>query len=329
MATRPSRIWITWERQRRSIEMAKRLGCELRLFESPSPYLLRAIQLGFRTLMTLARRPRVVFVQNPSIVLAAIVVFMRPLFRYLVVVDRHSNFKLHTAHSKHPQWLLFHALSRYTVRGADLTIVTNERLAGLVQRWGGRAFILPDPLPDLPHAIRRELAEQTVVCVSSFGSDEPIAEVLAAAAEVGGSVRIVITGNPAHLPESLRRSAPENVRFSGFLAEPDFQQLLASCDAIMALTTQPHTLLCAAYEAVALCQPLILSDQEELVAYFTRGCVPTQNDGASIARAVAVALARKDALIEESRLLKAELERSWSKQFAELQDRVASLSEGT
>ena len=327
MATTGSRIWITWERQRRSLELAKRLGCELHLLETGAPYLLRALLLGLKTLRILSRRPGVVYVQNPSILLAALAALMRPALGYVLVVDRHSNFKLHTSRNPWPKWRLFHQLSRYSVPRADLTIVTNQRLAALIQAWGGRPFVLPDPLPELPQARRRDLGEPTVVCVSSFGTDEPIAEVLSAAGIVGEGLRVVITGNPAKLPEEVKRRAPANVRFSGFLAEEEFQELIASCDAIMALTTQPNTLLCAGYEAVALGQPMILSDQEDLVSYFAKGRVATRNDAESIAAAMATAVAEREALRAECRDLAVELERSWSLRFDELQDTVSGLRE--
>lgn len=318
-------IWITWERQRRSLELARRLGCRLHVLLVEAPYLLRAIKLGARTCKLLAARPQVVYVQNPSILLATLAVFLRPMFGYVLVVDRHSNFKQHTLRSRHPQWLVFHALSRYTVKHADLTIVTNTSLAEIVQSWGGKPFVLPDPLPHLEYAERRDLGEPTVVCVSSFGTDEPIGEVLGAARIVGPQVRVVITGNPAKLPAEIRALAPENVRFSGYLAEREFQSLLASCDAIMALTTQPHTLLCAAYEAVSLGQPLIVSDQEDLRSYFYRGAVSTANTAQDIADAIETAISERVRLAIEARALAMELEAAWKGRFANLSSAVEEL----
>ncbi len=323
---RETAIWITWERQRRSLELARRLGCRLHVLIADAPYVVRALRLGATTCRLLAARPRVVYVQNPSILLATLAAWLRPLFGYVLVVDRHSNFKLRSLQSRHPQWRVFHGLSRFTVRRADLTVVTNRRLADLVASWGGRPFVLPDPLPQLPLAERRDLGAPTVVCVSSFGTDEPIAEVLAAARLVDPAVEIVVTGNAAKLPDDVKASAPANVRFSGFLAEADFQSLLASCDAVMALTTQPHTLLCAAYEAVALGQPLILSDQEDLVGYFRRGTVPTANRAPAIAAAIEKAIAERSRLAGESSALAIELESSWSGQFADLRAKVAELA---
>src|SRR5687767_7871064 len=88
-----SAVWVTWERQRRSIEMARALGVPLHMIEGGRNRAWRYVSVISRTLAMLAReRPQVVFAQNPSVVLAVLVCALRPLFGYRVVVDRHSNF---------------------------------------------------------------------------------------------------------------------------------------------------------------------------------------------------------------------------------------------
>ncbi len=320
-------LWVAWERHRRSRELASRLGVELRELLASSPYLLRVAALSARTLaLLLRRRPRLLIVQNPSLVLTALAVAARPALGYALVVDRHSNFKLGRLPSRAPKWRLFHALSRMTVRRADLTIVTNDHLADLVAAWGGRPFVLPDAVPSLDLATPgRPTRRPTVVCVCSHGTDEPLAEVLAAARLARSRPMIQVTGDPRRADPALVASAPDNVSFTGFLPEPEYQSLLASSDAVLCLTTQPHTLLCGAYEAVAAGRPLIVSDQEVLVAYFRRGTVATANTAAGIAAAIDEAVERGDDLRREMAEFAPELKESWRRRFAELLDRLDGL----
>lgn len=65
------RIWISWEKQRRSIELSKRLGCKLYIIEKSG--LFRYPYSIFKTILILIKeRPDLFFVQNPSMFLATL-----------------------------------------------------------------------------------------------------------------------------------------------------------------------------------------------------------------------------------------------------------------
>src|ERR1051325_9121850 len=92
-AIRRPRIWITWETQRRSITLARRLGAELHIMDWESRGALRYPLSILATAKLLFRHRRsVVFVQNPSMVLATFAGFLKNWLGYTLVVDRHSNF---------------------------------------------------------------------------------------------------------------------------------------------------------------------------------------------------------------------------------------------
>ena len=193
--------WITWEDHRRSRELAAAFACDYIAMDSARPYVLRVLDLGWRTWRLLVRRrPRLVFIQNPSLVLAALACTLKPLLRYRLVVDRHSNFELRTLTPPAPVRFMFNRLSRWTTRGADLTIVTNETLRVLTDAWGGRGFILQDKLPALaaaPMALARPGSHLVFVC--TFSEDEPVAEVLEAARRLpdGITVHVITFSNDA------------------------------------------------------------------------------------------------------------------------------------
>jgi glycosyltransferase involved in cell wall biosynthesis len=118
---------------------------------------------------------------------------------------------------------------------------------------------------------------------------------------------------------------PGNVTFTGYLSEPSYQSLLASCDVILALTTAANTLLCGAYEAVALAKPLVMSEQKVMTDYFYKGCVTACNTPRELAAAVERALANAPRLTAESRELAKELEESWQRRFGSLLEVIANL----
>ena len=80
------------------------------------------------------------------------------------------------------------SLSRWVIRKADLTIVSNRQLAALVDRWGGRSFTLPDPIPvppAVPAAARALDGAFNVVLIATHAPDEPIAQIFEAVRDTG------------------------------------------------------------------------------------------------------------------------------------------------
>jgi glycosyltransferase involved in cell wall biosynthesis len=314
------RLWLTWERHRRSRELSAALGTELHELIFDGPWSVRALALSIAsTAVLLRRRPRILFVQNPSIILATVACLLRPLLGYRLIVDRHSNFFPDTVADPSFRFRVFHVLSRYTIRRADLTIVTNDPLKELLESWGGRGFVLPDRLPDLRLATPRSLGEgRAIVFVCSYAFDEPLAEVLQAAARLAPDCRVYVTGDSRRSDPRLVRGAPPNVTFTGFLSEGEDQSLLASADVVLALTELPDTLLCCAYEAVALGKPLVLSNHEALVRYFRLGAVFTEHAPEAMAASIMRALAEGPRLRAETAALVPELRTDWDARFREL-----------
>jgi glycosyltransferase involved in cell wall biosynthesis len=322
-------IWIAWEKQRRTTELAGVLGVPLHRYLFRGPYMLRLVVVLVQSFLQLCRtRPEVLIVQNPSIVLAAFACVMRRPFRMRVLVDRHSNFKLETSVSRKLIYRAFHALSRYSVRRADLTIVTNEYLRDVVQTWGGRATILPDKLPALDSSRRRDLGPGWhVLYVCSYDEDEPLGLVLEAARLLGEGARLHISGDHSRADRSLVAAAPDNVEFTGYLSDADYEMLLASCDVVLTLTTQDHTLQCGAYEAVALAKPLVFAAHPEMVGYFHKGSVATKLGSRELADALALAWTERTRLTQESCELRQELDTRWRQQFAAVEDWLGAREE--
>ena len=289
-------IWFTWEKQRRNRSMATAVGARLEELDSKGGTLARYWALGRRTFGIVRReKPAIVYFQNPSIVLATLIVSMKVLrlTRATIVGDYHNA-------GVYPPVARF--LVPWLVRHADLTIVSNQNLATVVESMGGRALPMPDPIPALETASHRPAADSfDVLFVCSWADDEPITEVLRAAQsllETEPNLNLAITGRPKLEKIGWRDPVPANVKLTGFLSEHDFDHRLTHADAILDLTTRADCMVCGAYEATAAQVPMILSDNPPTREYFDKGALFTDNSANSIA-----------ALIREMRADHARLQR--------------------
>lgn len=315
------KIWISWEVQRRSVELSNALGCTPFIFEVKGA--LRYPLSFFYTLCILIReRPHYLFVQNPSMILAFMAGVWGQISKTVVVVDRHSNFSF-TRESKRNrkiyfQWVL-DLLSDLSIRLAHLTIVTNDFIASHVAQKKGTPFVLPDKLPTMDYTAALPFAKKTecksVVLISSFGLDEPTADVLAAFAKFDKQGPALYISGDYNKKRGLRTDdLPDNIIFTGFLSEKDFVGLVHGADIVMALTENDHCMLCGCYEALSAGKPLITSDKKVLRDYFT-GAVFVKNDQESIADGIQYTLENLSRCAESTQLMKRNISRKWDKTF--------------
>jgi glycosyltransferase involved in cell wall biosynthesis len=205
----------------------------------------------------------------------------------------------------------YRRLIRLLHRAADISLVSNDVLAGVVERHGGRPFVLPDPLPAFgsPVVHSETRSPYLVAFVCSFAPDEPYLEVVEAARLLSDVATIEVTGR---CPSRLPASAPENVRFTGYLPDAAYEELLRRADVVVDLTAMDDCLVCGAYEAVALEKPLVTSDTRALRHYFTRGTVFTRHDAASVAASIREAIERRQELSREMLMLRKDLAAAWA-----------------
>jgi glycosyltransferase involved in cell wall biosynthesis len=303
---------IAWERHRRSQSLAGELGIPLHSFLSEQSRPFRYPVLLARTLGLLVReRPGVLLVQNPSLLLALVTLMARPLAHYRLVVDAHNA-------AIRPRGILkrFGFFYRCVQRHADLTIVTNDSLAKVVEENGGRTMVLPDAIPRLGQVNAKVSGHgRKVTFVCTFGPDEPWREAIAAADLLPNDIIIQVTGNARGRATNGSPQLGAKVRLTGFLPDEEYIRLLAESDVVMDLTLNEDCLVCGAYEAVALGVPLVLSDTAALRTHFHRGAVYARNDPEGIAAAIQGALLRNDELRAEIATLRDELEVGWRSHF--------------
>jgi Glycosyltransferase Family 4 len=299
---------LTWSEHRRMAELCAGLSLELVTLSTDQRGLLRYVQLGTRTMALLwRRRPDVLLVQNPSLVLSALCAAGRKMLGYTLVVDAHNEaIEPFVNRQRWVKWL-----SRWVIRHTDLTIVTNRQLAAQVRLQGGKPFTLVDRIPAPPAGATQSLSGSfNAVLVATFAADEPVAAVLEAVR--GIDVELHVTGNHGMLDPGVAERAPANVRFTGFLTEPDYWGLLRSADAIVDLTLMDNCLVCGAYEALALGKPMLLSNNSASVELFGDCAVYTDNTAADIRAALERLKVEHERLQAAAERRRSELREQWS-----------------
>jgi glycosyltransferase involved in cell wall biosynthesis len=317
MSTKQTTMWIAWEDDTsiRSKVLADEMRADYRAFTrfTRSKYFawLRYPVAGAQTLWAiLTRRPRVLVVQNPSILLAFQAAVLKPLFGYELIIDLHTPF----LNPKGIKKTIFNLLHAYGLRNCSAVIVTNEAYQKRVARQTSRpVLILPDKIPELKgectHMPLR--GRLNVVYICTFSIDEPWREVVEAGRMLPDDICVYITGRNSVNQDDL----PGNITLTGYLTRQDYQNLLRSVDAALVLTTADENLVCGGYEAVAAGKPLILSNTRALKSYFRKGTVFTENRRHDIAQAIRSLDANAPALAQDIRSLKRELVESWEQQW--------------
>lgn len=279
--------FVTWYPScRRSDAIAAALGGRSHLihflkFKQPLVAPFKYLAQSVATWRQLLRdRPQLVLVASPPIVAVIAVWSYCLLFRRPYVIDAHTGV------FDDPRWKWTLPLARFFSRRAATTVVTNEHLAQQVRDWRADATIIATAPVSFPPVEPMNLGPGNhVMVINTFSQDEPLDAVMAAAGQLR-DVSFHVTGNPAHARTRLAGNPPENVRFTGWLSENDYNALLRTCDAVLCLTTHDHTMQRGAYEAMALGKPLITSDWEILRQTFSRGTVHVDNSPSEIAKAI-------------------------------------------
>ncbi len=226
-------------------------------------------------------RGQIVFVQNPSIVLATLALLLRPFLRYTLIMDAH-NAGIYPAEGKNPR---LQRVADWLIARVDLVLVTNDGLARRVREVGGRPFVMPDPLPAITAPAGSVGSTPTVLFVCTWASDEPYLEVFKAA-EALPDVTIHVTGRSKGRENAFGRKLPPNVILTGFVPRAEYERLLTTAHAVVDLTTREDCLVCGAYESVAAGAPFVLSNTKALREYFRVGGVHVENDATAIAKGI-------------------------------------------
>lgn len=281
----------------RSNEIAAALGGEAVSLYAPGPNrrphaAWRYLHCSLATVWHLRKRPAFVIVTNPPVLAGLVAYACGRLAGFPVVLDSHPG--AFGAQGDELSRRLA-PLHRFLARRVACSMVAAEPWAEIVESWGGRAVVVHEaprlePIPPRPPAERLQ-----VLYVGRFAGDEPIEAVLEAA-RLSPGCDLLVTGDPAACPGDLRASAPPNVRFVGFLPPGPYEEAIASSDAVLTLTTEPASVMRAAYEAIYAGRPVIVSGWPIAREVFPHA-IHVDNEPASIAGGLSALASRRDELL--------------------------------
>jgi glycosyltransferase involved in cell wall biosynthesis len=320
MSDKPAALWIDWARSLRSRTLAGRLDAELVEIHIGGNRLRRYLKSIRRTVAALRRaRPDVVIATNPSLMLGLLLLGLRRWYRFALVSDAHYV----GVRALRGGRLLQSLLDFHNAR-ADLVIVTNERHAAYVAALGGRAYVCPDPLPDLGvWTATLPVPDKAAFLVCSFERDEPFEAVFRA---FSGLPQYTLFVSGRYTRAGIDPARFPWVRFLGYVSEQEYYAYLKSCAVIVDLTELEDCLLCGAYEALAARKPLLISHTSALASYFGAAAVLTENTAEQIAANVQRAYAQRGELAQKANQWVAGNEEYMGERIATLKQVLRSLN---
>ena len=295
---------LAWARfQARTIGLAGAFGGEAafvtsRLPRHPALLPLRYLSCTQRTWSLLRRgRPKVVLAVTPPVVLPLLAWSWCRWTGAALVVDCHTD----TFHA--PKWAWAQPLLRRLFAGCRAVLVHTEEAEELVRSWNVPVMLLPDDVPDASEAEERTPGSRpTVLVAGSLDENEPVAEAIEAARALA-DCEVRFTGDFRVLPADVRAGAPANVVFTGYLPYRRFLGEMLAADVVAVLSTDPHIMNRAAFEAAGLGRPLVLSDLAGLRRRFGDGPLYTGNEPRVMAASIRTALAEASTLARRSQAL--------------------------
>ncbi len=271
-----------------------------------------------------ARRPRAVVVTNPP-VFAALSVGLYCLFTKTPFVQDAHPVAFGAKNNRVGQLML--PLTRAVAKRAALNVVTTQQWVDVLERWGARGAVVHEAPPEWKVSPANPIqpgVRPQVLLVGIFASDEPIAVAVEAMRSIA-EVDLSITGAFERCPPGLREGAPTNVRFTGFLSGDDYVAAIEQADIVLALTTEPTSVMRAACEAVYAQRPLVVSDTAVARETFPFA-VYVRNEAVAVADGIQSALSRHDELCESAPAAKARQESRWNDQLKILHEALGKES---
>lgn len=335
MSTRMGRgvLFLAWTRTSgRSQEIATALGGDARPIFSERLSAKRLVLIRYAySLVTsigvlIRLRPSAVIVTNPPIIPGLLVRGWSAVTRRPYVLDSHPS-SFGAKNHRISQRLI--GVHRWLARGAAVTMVTTQEWVDTLASWGAEGLIVHEAPPlwsvgPLPRAA--EGVRPRVLFPGVFSGDEPV-DLVWQVARLRPDVEFRVTGLTSRCPEHLFRDKPDNVTLVGYLDTAAFAAEVDGAHAVLALTTEPTSVMRCGYEAVYSRRPLIVSDWPAGQDAFPHA-VHASNDAESLASAVDLALSpawRDEALLDLA--LKEQTYR-WNQQLDALRSATSATSSG-
>ncbi|MCS7249961.1 MAG: hypothetical protein RMJ34_01790 [candidate division WOR-3 bacterium] len=234
-----------------------------------------------------------------------------------VIVISHSNIFLLN------NW--WHQLQRkvlkYLLKKTKGLVIHNEKLLELIKNYPARKLVIEPPPRILEKKFFEKHKENVVraLVVLSFSPDEPIKELISAGKEMK-NINFYLTGDYSKFSNYWKFKEIKNIIFTGYLKKEDYEELLASADFVIGLTTRDYTTLQSGYDAVGAEKPFLTSEKEVLKKYFFKGTVFVKNEEEDIKRGIREILEKYEDLKKGIKELKDLKIKNWQESIKILQE---------
>ncbi len=255
-------VFVSWTPGARASAVARDIGAEVvvpapwaQTWPWPARYLAQA---AVTTAYITARRPRGVLFTNPPFLTGFILLMMRRKLKYSLWADCHSGA------FNDLRWSRFKRFNASMLGRCDGVVFHNTEQAnefGSLCRqhivvWSWRIRDHQSTSTGTSQHADAAPKRPTVLVPLSYAFDEPVSELLTAAARCP-DLTFILTGSA---PEALEQDVPDNVRLTGWVSDDEYGHLLATSDAVICLTTRAATMQTTVIEAVEYGKPSVISD---------------------------------------------------------------------
>lgn len=244
------------------------------------------MHLFIKTFVYLVRNNyKSIVVSVPSVPPLYAVYLYSKLFKAHIVVDCHNGI----LRKEWRNWPFLH----YIFQNVELCVTHNYLFdIEFKQEFGANSMVLGDPLvkdfdSNESGVIKIDRDSFNVFVPLSYAADEPVDELIQAAAKNKEDVTYYLTGNFNNWKsKNPKVIIPENVIPLGYISTIDYFTGMKQSDAILCLTSGEEIQMCASIESISLKKPLICSNTKFYKSFLNDDLFLCNNDSDDIARAV-------------------------------------------
>ena len=292
-------IWISWHVSQRSSNLAEDLGLPILVKVIENNPLSRHLFSSIWTIYILLKlRPEKIYLQY-SFLLLLVLAGYKNLAPYTVSIICDCHTKALRRSIKGGIGKIFWWIKKKSFQSVSMGIVSNVEMVPDITKLTMSYCVLPDKIPDVKANTSTKANATYCVFVCSYAVDEPLDDVIATASRLNGSIRIYCTGKIPRKLTYLKANPHDNITFTDYLSQNEYNDLVTNADCILALTSEEGCLQCAGYEALSAEVPMVLSDTTALRAYFEGAAIYVNHDAHDLENGIRQAVNNRVELLYE------------------------------
>jgi len=316
-------LCLTWSPMgsRRMYDISELLGAEIWNYsvfykEKMLSMIKYPVQAVVTFITLIKKRPDVVVVQNPPIFAALTCLIYSSFYRVRIVIDHHLIWSMSGFITNPILKLFIETVEKSCVRSADINTTYADDWESELVRMGARNpltiydFVDRTWIKNADLSIKERFPQGKRIIVMPCGTGNPLErpDLLMESAKENADIIIVVTGNLRYLRdyvEKARRLDIRNVVFTGFLSDEKYRGLIATCDFVANISSEPYGIPHTVTEGLAAGRPVIISGNPSVRKLLGDDypLVIPQNDIETVKKIISLAIEREDEFKTKARVL--------------------------